>query len=96
MNCSQSVITELGRTMLKQCRRQHYVQQVGWTIDTLGWRGAPVQDTVARSLRIAAPNAIYVMHVGIQSRDGPALPTIIEGLREQGYGFASVEALNGN
>ena len=49
-----------------------YTQQVGWTIDTLGWRGAPVQDIVGRSLRLAAPNAVYVMHVGSQSRDGPA------------------------
>ena len=42
-----------------------YAQQVGWTIDTLGWRGAPVQSIVDRSLRLAAPNAIYVMHVGV-------------------------------
>jgi peptidoglycan/xylan/chitin deacetylase (PgdA/CDA1 family) len=70
-----------------------YNQQVGWTIDTLGWRGAPVQDIVARSLRLAAPNAVYVMHVGIQSRDGPALPSIIEGLAAMGYGFATVAVL---
>jgi peptidoglycan/xylan/chitin deacetylase (PgdA/CDA1 family) len=70
-----------------------YTQQVGWTIDTLGWRGAPVQNIVARSLRLAAPNAVYVMHLGIESRDGPALPSIIEGLRDLGYGFATVAAL---
>jgi peptidoglycan/xylan/chitin deacetylase (PgdA/CDA1 family) len=71
-----------------------YTQKVGWTVDTLGWRGAPIQDIVARSLRLAAPNAIYVMHVGVESRDGPALPAIIDGLREQGYGFATVAQLN--
>ncbi|MDQ6672045.1 MAG: polysaccharide deacetylase family protein [Chloroflexota bacterium] len=71
-----------------------YTQQVGWTIDTLGWRGSPVQNIVDRSLRLAAPNAVYVMHVGIQSRDGPALPTIIEGLKEMGYGFATVATLD--
>jgi peptidoglycan/xylan/chitin deacetylase (PgdA/CDA1 family) len=70
-----------------------YSQQVGWTIDTLGWRGAPVQDIVSRSLHLAAPNAVYVMHVGIESRDGPALPTVIEGLESMGYGFALVSAL---
>jgi peptidoglycan/xylan/chitin deacetylase (PgdA/CDA1 family) len=70
-----------------------YTRKVGWSIDTLGWRGARVQDIVARSLRLAAPNAIYVMHVGVQSRDGPALPTIIAGLRDQGYGFATVASL---
>jgi peptidoglycan/xylan/chitin deacetylase (PgdA/CDA1 family) len=71
-----------------------YTQQVGWTIDTLGWRGAPVQDIVSRSLRLAAPNAVYVMHVGIESRDGPALPTVIEGLQSMGYGFATVANLD--
>lgn len=69
-------------------------QQVGWSVDTLGWRGAPVQAIVDRSLRLAAPDAIYVMHVGIQSRDGPALPTIIDGLRAEGFGFATVAALD--
>jgi peptidoglycan/xylan/chitin deacetylase (PgdA/CDA1 family) len=73
-----------------------YNQQVGWTIDTLGWRGAPVQDIVSRSLRLAAPNAVYVMHVGVESRDGPALPTIIEGLESMGYGFATVATLGDN
>ncbi|HLZ26805.1 MAG TPA: polysaccharide deacetylase family protein [Chloroflexota bacterium] len=71
-----------------------YTQQVGWTIDTLGWRGSPVQSIVARSLRLAAPNAVYVMHVGSQSRDGPALPAIIEGLQAMGYGFATVANLD--
>lgn len=71
-----------------------YTQQVGWTVDTLGWRGAPVQSIVDRSLRLAAPNAVYVMHVGVQSRDGPALPLIIEGLRAAGYGFATVATLD--
>jgi peptidoglycan/xylan/chitin deacetylase (PgdA/CDA1 family) len=73
-----------------------YTQQVGWTIDTLGWRGAPVQDIVSRSLRLAAPSAVYVMHVGVESRDGPALPTIIEGLEQMGYGFATVASLGDN
>src|SRR5579864_7834067 len=54
-----------------------YVQQVGWTVDTLGWRGAPLQAIVDRSLRLAAPDAVYVMHVGVQSRDGPALAAVI-------------------
>jgi peptidoglycan-N-acetylglucosamine deacetylase len=71
-----------------------YTDQVGWTIDTLGWRGAPVQSIVDRSLRLAAPDAIYVMHVGVESRDGPALPLIIEGLRDEGFGFAIVAALD--
>jgi len=70
-----------------------YTQQIGWTVDTLGWRGAPAQAIVDRSLRLAAPNAVYVMHVGVQSRDGPALAAVIAGLQSLGYGFATVAAL---
>jgi hypothetical protein len=33
------------------------------------------------------------MHVGIQSRDGPALQLVIDGLRAEGFGFATVAAL---
>ncbi len=82
------------RGVVGDVREAGYNQQVGWTIDTLGWRGSPVQNIVSRSLQLAAPNAVYVMHVGIQSRDGPALPSIIEGLEELGYGFATVATLD--
>ena len=71
-----------------------YTQQVGWSIDTLGWRGARTQDILARGLRLARPNAVYVMHVGIQSRDALALPSLIEGLRARGFGFATVATLD--
>jgi peptidoglycan/xylan/chitin deacetylase (PgdA/CDA1 family) len=71
-----------------------YTQQVGWTVDTFGWRGARTQDIIYRALLLARPNAVYVMHVGIPSRDALALPSIIEGLRARGYGFATVAALD--
>jgi peptidoglycan/xylan/chitin deacetylase (PgdA/CDA1 family) len=71
-----------------------YTQQVGWTVDTFGWRGARTQDIIARALRLAGPNAVYVMHVGVQSRDALALPTIIDELRARGFGFATVAALD--
>ncbi|HET6316454.1 MAG TPA: polysaccharide deacetylase family protein [Chloroflexota bacterium] len=70
-----------------------YTRKVGWTIDTLGWRGGSASDIVDRSLRLAAPGAIYVLHVGHASQDGPALPRIVSGLRARGYGFVTVDAL---
>jgi len=57
--------------------------KVGWTIDSLGWRGSSAVDIVERSLRLAAPGAIYVLHVGHSSQDGPALGRIVKGLRER-------------
>jgi peptidoglycan-N-acetylglucosamine deacetylase len=71
-----------------------YTQQVGWTVDTFGWRGARTQDIIARALRLATPNAVYVMHVGVQSRDALALPTIVDELRARGFGFATVATLD--
>ncbi len=70
-----------------------YTRKVGWTVDTLGWRGASAGDIVERSLRLAAPGAIYVLHVGHTSQDGPALARIVTGLRARGYGFVAVDSL---
>jgi peptidoglycan/xylan/chitin deacetylase (PgdA/CDA1 family) len=70
-----------------------FTRKVGWTIDTLGWRGVTASDIVERSLRLAAPGAVYVLHVGRTSHDGPALERIVTALRGRGYGFATVESL---
>jgi peptidoglycan/xylan/chitin deacetylase (PgdA/CDA1 family) len=71
-----------------------YTRKVGWTIDTLGWRGASAADIVERSLKLAQPGAIYVLHVGHTSQDGPALARIVTGLRERGFGFATVDQVS--
>lgn len=70
-----------------------YTRKAGWTVDSLGWRGLPTAEIIARCLRLAAPGAVYLLHVGAASRDGPALTAIIAGLRERGFGFATMEDL---
>jgi peptidoglycan/xylan/chitin deacetylase (PgdA/CDA1 family) len=70
-----------------------YTRKAGWTVDSLGWRGLSTAAIVDRCLRLAAPGAIYLLHVGAASRDGPALTAIIAGLRERGYDFATMEGL---
>jgi peptidoglycan/xylan/chitin deacetylase (PgdA/CDA1 family) len=70
-----------------------YTRKIGWTIDSLGWRGVAVQDILARCLKLAAPDAVYVFHVGRASQDGPALAGLIAGLRERGFGFARADQL---
>ena len=70
-----------------------YTRQAGWTVDSLGWRGLPAGEIVARCLRLAAPGAVYVLHVGRASQDGPALAGLIGGLRARGYGFATLADL---
>ena len=64
-----------------------------WTVDSAGWRRIPATEIVARCLRLAEPGAIILMHVGAESQDGPALPALITGLRERGYGFVNLPDL---
>jgi peptidoglycan/xylan/chitin deacetylase (PgdA/CDA1 family) len=70
-----------------------YTRKVGWSIDTLGWRGASAADIIDRSMRLAAPGSIYVLHIGHASQDGPALARIVTGLREHGYSFVTVDTV---
>jgi peptidoglycan/xylan/chitin deacetylase (PgdA/CDA1 family) len=66
---------------------------VMWSIDTLGWRRASTQEIIDRTLSMAEPGAVVVMHVGSQSLDGPALPAVIAGLRGRGYTFETIDEL---
>jgi peptidoglycan/xylan/chitin deacetylase (PgdA/CDA1 family) len=68
-----------------------YTQKIGWTVDSLGWRGAQAPDIVSRCLKMAAPGGIYVFHVGYASQDAIALPRVIQGLRERGFSFRRVD-----
>ncbi len=70
-----------------------YLYSMMWTVDSGGWRRIPAGQIVDRCLRLAEPGAIILMHVGVESRDGQALPAVIAGLREQGYGFVGLTEL---
>jgi peptidoglycan/xylan/chitin deacetylase (PgdA/CDA1 family) len=77
------------------CVRSHvahsgYVWNVMWTLDSWGWRGLTKDQILRRVLDGLQPGANYLFHVGGQSQDGPALPSIISRLRERGYGFTTV------
>lgn len=75
-----------------------------WTVDTLGWKGTSGGITAAivcdRVLDTARPGQIVLMHVGAHPTDGStldadALPCIITGLRERGYGFVNLREFTG-
>jgi peptidoglycan/xylan/chitin deacetylase (PgdA/CDA1 family) len=70
-----------------------YAYNILWTVDSGGWRGIPARNIVDICLRNVRPGAIYVMHVGASSQDGPALPAIIEGLRAAGYDFETIDEI---
>jgi peptidoglycan/xylan/chitin deacetylase (PgdA/CDA1 family) len=64
---------------------------VMWTIDTLGWNAATADAIVERTLSLAEPGAIVIMHVGSESQDAAALQRVIDGLRADGYVFVTIE-----
>lgn len=70
-----------------------YRYSVMWTVDSLGWKGLPPTEVADRCLGAAEPGAIMLLHVGEASTDYAALPAIIAGLVEGGYGFATVAEL---
>ena len=70
-----------------------FTRKVGWTVDSGGWRGWTASDILRHCLLAAEPGAIYVLHVGGDSQDRLALEPLIAGLRERGYGFATVAEL---
>ncbi|MCC7390627.1 MAG: polysaccharide deacetylase family protein [Phycisphaerales bacterium] len=72
-----------------------YAYQVMWSIDTRGWAGASIEEIVERVREGASDGGIIVMHVGSASEDGPALQAVIDALRAEGYGFATVQGLLG-
>ncbi|HMC71061.1 MAG TPA: polysaccharide deacetylase family protein [Mycobacteriales bacterium] len=86
---------DLDQSVLTDVARAGYPTIVMWTVDTLGWKGATADEIVQRSLELAEPGAIYVMHVGSQSQDGVALGRVIDGLRAAGYGFGAVSEVIG-
>lgn len=70
-----------------------YRYDILWTVDTRGWAKATPAQIIATSIKGAEPGAIYVMHVGSQSQDGPALQGVIDALRQRGFTFATISDL---
>ncbi len=72
---------------------------VGWTVDTLGWEGTVMGQSVAsvtsRALAHLQPGEIILMHVGSvaadnSTLDADALPGIIRAIRARGYHFVTL------
>ena len=72
---------------------------VGWTVDTLGWEGTTLGQSLdsvtARALGHLQPGEIILMHVGANPNDhstldADALPAIIRAIRARGYTFVTL------
>ena len=86
---------DLDPGALKDVSDAGYDYTMMWTIDSFGWMRIPAAQIVDRCLSRAEPGAIILMHVGIESEDGPALRAIIAGLRERGFQIASMADMFG-
>ena len=72
---------------------------IGWTVDTLGWEGTSMGQSVASVTAHAVshlqPGEIVLMHVGANPQDhstldADALPGIIAAIRARGYQFVTL------
>jgi peptidoglycan/xylan/chitin deacetylase (PgdA/CDA1 family) len=74
---------------------------VGWTVDTLGWKGKAEGSSVSQvTSRVAAartPGEIVLMHCGAapdgSTLDAAALSQVISDARAAGYGFVTLDVL---
>lgn len=85
-----------------------YPYTIMWSVDTIDWDAGNMRSVggkqtlidedfiVNRALNNASNNGIILMHIGGDTAGHltvPALPRIIEGLRDQGYSFTTVDKM---
>lgn len=80
---------------LRQAGHLGYRYTVMWTVDSLGWEGISGGAILQRCTRLLAPGDIYLMHVGIQSRDALVLPVFIRELMAKRYRIVTIPQLLG-
>jgi peptidoglycan/xylan/chitin deacetylase (PgdA/CDA1 family) len=81
---------DYDRAALKLLPKRGYDYNVMWSTDSGGSVGLSAAAIVQRCLDGARRGAIYLLHVGSQSQDGPALGRLINELKKRGWGFATV------
>lgn len=82
-----SVLSDLGAA--------GFTHSVMWTLDVMGWAGWSGEQMIDRVAANHGNGYIYLMHVGAQSQEGPALPAFIDVLSGQGYGFTRISDMIG-
>lgn len=70
-----------------------YTATVMWSCESYAWKGWTAADIVPHCTTNMAPGDIILLHVGAQGADYDALPGLIEGLRDQGFTFVTIEQI---
>ena len=86
---------DLDAGVFKDVADAGYDYTMMWTIDSFGWMHLPAAGIVNRVMSRVEPGAIILMHVGIESEDGPALKSLIAALRERGFAIVGMSDLLG-
>lgn len=80
-------------TVLDDVGRAGYRYLVMWSVDSLGWKGLAAEEVAARIVDALGPGAIVLMHVGAQSTDVAALPTVLDEIARRGLQPVGLGAL---
>jgi peptidoglycan-N-acetylglucosamine deacetylase len=81
---------DYDRAALRLLPKRGYDYNVLWSTDSGGAAGLSAAAIVERCLDEVQRGAIYLLHVGRQSQDGPALGRLINELKRRGWGFATI------
>lgn len=84
---------DFDRSTLTLARLLGYTHVVMWSVDSLGWERLPAVAILQRCLTLVRPGGIILMHVGSQSQDALALPSLINVLRQRGYRLVTIPQL---
>lgn len=84
---------DLDQSVNEDVGAHGYAYNIMWTVDSRGWLGISAAEITQRCLEMATAGAIYVFHVGAASQDGPALQSLIDGLRAEGYTIGDINAV---
>lgn len=66
---------------------------VMWSCESFAWKGWAAPDIVYHCTTDMAPGDIILLHVDAEGADYDALPGLIEGLREQGFAFVTIDEI---
>lgn len=79
---------------LQAVGNQGYTKTIGWTIDTVDWKGVSSSEITNKVLNNATPGMIVLMHAGEGATGTPgALQNMITQLKAKGYTFVKISQL---
>ncbi|WP_313467582.1 LysM peptidoglycan-binding domain-containing protein [Carnobacterium sp.] len=84
----------VNNATLQAVGNQGYTKTIGWTIDTVDWKGISSSQITSKVINNATPGMIVLMHAGEGATGTPgALQNMITQLKAKGYTFVTISQL---